>query len=73
MTRQDHKQGANSGAQGSKMTLCPMAASLFLRRLSCLCAVQEGEGRAPLAEGQYEDTEKQAKELRGFMKQCEKL
>lgn len=55
------------------MTLCPMAASLFLRRLSCLCAVQEGEGRAPLAEGQYEDTEKQAKELRGFMKQCEKL
>lgn len=55
------------------MTLCPMAAALFLRRLSCLCAVQEGEGRAPLAEGQYEDTEKQAKELRGFMKQCEKL
>ena len=55
------------------MTSCPAAAALFLRRLSCLCAVQGGKGRAPLAEGQYEDTEKQAKDLRGFVKQCEKL
>lgn len=55
------------------MTSCPTAAARFLRRLSCLCAVQGGEDRAPLAEGQCEDTEKQAKDLRGFVKQCEKL
>ena len=55
------------------MTLCPTAAARFLRRLSCLCAVLGGEDRAPLAEGQCEDSEKQAKDLRGFVKQCEKL
>ena len=37
-----------------------MAAALFLRHLSCLCAERAREDRAPLAEGQCEDTEKQA-------------
>lgn len=50
------------------------AAALFLRRsVMSLCKRSRGKGRAPLAEGQYEDTEKQAKDLRGFVKQCEKL